>query len=88
MHPENIEDWEGDTTPLKKKDYIVVSARVHPGESNSSYMMEGLLDFVTGDSQEAEELRRRCILKIVPMINPDGVIIGNYRSSMSGNDLN
>ena len=22
------------------------------------------------------------------MVNPDGVIIGNYRTSMSGNDLN
>lgn len=22
------------------------------------------------------------------MINPDGVIVGNYRTSMSGNDLN
>ena len=25
---------------------------------------------------------------IVPMINVDGVVIGNYRSSMAGNDLN
>lgn len=28
------------------------------------------------------------MFKIVPMINADGVIIGNYRTSMSGNDLN
>ena len=28
------------------------------------------------------------VFKIVPMINIDGVIIGNYRTSMSGNDLN
>ncbi len=28
------------------------------------------------------------IFKIVPMINPDGVIHGNYRSSLGGCDLN
>ncbi len=36
----------------------------------------------------ALELRKRIVFKIVPMINPDGVLIGNYRTSMSGNDLN
>lgn len=28
------------------------------------------------------------MFKIVPMINIDGVIIGNYRTGMEGNDLN
>lgn len=28
------------------------------------------------------------MFKIVPMLNPDGVVVGNYRCSMSGNDLN
>jgi murein tripeptide amidase MpaA len=40
------------------------------------------------DAPEAVEMRKRVVFKIVPMINPDGVIIGNYRSSLSGNDLN
>jgi murein tripeptide amidase MpaA len=50
--------------------------------------MQGFLDFITGYSQEAIDLRKRIVFKIVPMINPDGVIVGNYRSSLSGNDLN
>jgi cytosolic carboxypeptidase protein 2/3 len=33
---------------------IVLSARVHPGESNSSWMCKGLIDFLTGDSEEAQ----------------------------------
>ena len=33
--------------PADKK-AIVVSARVHPGESCASYMMEGFIDFLTG----------------------------------------
>jgi murein tripeptide amidase MpaA len=28
------------------------------------------------------------VFKIVPMINPDGVVFGNYRTSLSGKDLN
>ena len=28
------------------------------------------------------------IFKIVPMLNPDGVIVGNYRCSLTGRDLN
>lgn len=26
---------------------VVVTARVHPGETNSSWMMKGFLDFIT-----------------------------------------
>jgi hypothetical protein len=50
--------------------------------------MEGFLKFITSNCAEAAELRRRCVFRIVPMSNPDGVIIGNYRASFSGNDLN
>ena len=33
-------------------------------------------------------LRDNFVFKIVPMLNPDGVVHGNYRTSLSGNDLN
>lgn len=39
-------------------------------------------------NKDAIELRKKYIFKIIPMTNPDGVIIGNYRTSLSGNDLN
>jgi murein tripeptide amidase MpaA len=47
-------------------------------------MMQGFLKCLTGDSFESIELRKRVVFKIVPMINPDGVICGNYRTSMVG----
>jgi hypothetical protein len=65
-----------------------LTARVHPGESNASFIMHGLLDFLTGPSCEARYLRHRFVFKVVPMLNPDGVIHGNYRCSLAGTDLN
>ncbi|XP_069037898.1 cytosolic carboxypeptidase 2 isoform X2 [Lepisosteus oculatus] len=67
---------------------VVVTARVHPGETNSSWMMAGFLDFLLGDSPDAQLLRDTFVFKVVPMLNPDGVIVGNYRCSLAGRDLN
>ena len=67
---------------------IVVTARVHPGETNGSYMMRGFLGFITGKTKEAKLLRKSFVFKIVPMLNPDGVVYGNYRCSLLGVDLN
>ncbi|XP_055709584.1 cytosolic carboxypeptidase Nna1 isoform X5 [Phlebotomus papatasi] len=72
----------------QKKRAVVVSARVHPGETPSSWMMKGLMDFITGDSYVAKRLRHKFIFKLIPMLNPDGVIVGNTRSSLTGKDLN
>ncbi|CAL1548208.1 unnamed protein product [Lymnaea stagnalis] len=71
-----------------EKKAVVISARVHPGESQASWMMKGLLEFITGPDPVAKELRNKFVFKIVPMINPDGVIVGNYRCSLAARDLN
>ncbi|KAJ8402929.1 hypothetical protein AAFF_G00362430 [Aldrovandia affinis] len=70
------------------KPAVVVTARVHPGETNSSWMMQGLIDFLLGDSADARLLRDTFVFKVVPMLNPDGVVVGNYRCSLAGRDLN
>lgn len=36
-------------------------------------MMKGFMDYLTGDSNQARELREKFIFKLVPMLNPDGV---------------
>uniref|UniRef100_A0A336MAR4 CSON014405 protein n=1 Tax=Culicoides sonorensis TaxID=179676 RepID=A0A336MAR4_CULSO len=72
----------------KKKKAIVISGRVHAGESPASWMMKGFMDFITGDSFVAKKLRHKFIFKLIPMLNPDGVIVGNTRSSLTGRDLN
>jgi len=51
-------------------------------------MMKGVIDFLVSDSLEAQVLRDNYVFKVVPMLNPDGVINGNYRCSLAGCDLN
>ena len=38
--------------------------------------------------KEAEYLRKNYDIKVIPMVNPDGVAAGNYRTNLSGVDLN
>ncbi len=54
-------------------------ARVHPGESVSSWMMKGIMEFMTSDHEDAVFLRDNYLIKLIPMLNPDGVVVGNYR---------
>ncbi|XP_050812676.1 cytosolic carboxypeptidase 2 isoform X5 [Gopherus flavomarginatus] len=75
-------------TATAAKKAVVLSARVHPGETNGSWVMRGFLDFILSDSPDAQLLRELFIFKVVPMLNPDGVIVGNYRCSLAGRDLN
>ena len=70
------------------KPCIVLSARVHPGETNASWMMQGCLEYLVGDSPGARRLRSQYVFKVVPMLNPDGVVVGNYRTGLAGCDLN
>ncbi len=72
----------------KNKPAIVLTSRVHPGESNSSFMIQGFLDFITSELPEAVKLRQSFVFHIIPMLNPDGVIHGNYRCSLAATDLN
>ncbi|KAM4597564.1 cytosolic carboxypeptidase 1-like isoform 1-T1 [Polymixia lowei] len=73
---------------FRNRPLIFLSARVHPGETNASWVMKGTLEFLMGTSALAHSLREAYIFKIVPMLNPDGVINGSHRCSLSGEDLN
>ena len=59
------------------------AARVHPGESNASWMMKGVVDFITGPSQQARQLRAHFVFKVIPMLNPDGAR-GTHTDIISG----
>ncbi|KAM5292296.1 cytosolic carboxypeptidase 4 [Ctenodactylus gundi] len=73
---------------FRRRPYQMITARVHPGESNASWVMKGALEFLVSNDPVARLLRENFIFKIIPMLNPDGVINGNHRCSLRGEDLN
>ncbi|XP_013413553.1 cytosolic carboxypeptidase 1 isoform X1 [Lingula anatina] len=73
---------------FRNRPYIFLSSRVHPGESNSSWVMKGTIQFLLSNAPMAQTLREMYVFKIVPMLNPDGVINGNHRCSLVAEDLN
>ena len=73
---------------LDERKAVVIISRQHPGETVGSYVIKGCIDFLMGESQEAKKLRDIYLFKIVPMMNPDGVLEGNSRTSFAGCDLN
>ena len=95
----------GSIDQLHQRDTVVLMARVHPGETNASWIVHGIrslfvvayrmdksisgiIQFLTSARREAQELRRRFVFKLIPMMNPDGVINGCNRFSLAVVDLN
>ncbi|KAF3818008.1 hypothetical protein GH733_014880 [Mirounga leonina] len=74
---------EAETHERWQRPYQVITARVHPGESNASWVMKGALEFLVSSDPVARLLRENFIFKIIPMLNPDGVINGKWQTSGS-----
>ncbi|XP_032529515.2 cytosolic carboxypeptidase 6-like [Danaus plexippus] len=71
-----------------KKRVVLILARTHGGEPPSSIICQGFLDYIIGSSEKALSLRNGIRIEVVPMLNPDGVFLGNQRSDLLGSDLN
>ena len=83
-----ISSYIDEPDKMGDKKGIVISSRVHPGETGASYMMKGVIDYLVGPSVGAKYLRDNYVFKIVPMINIDGVVNGHTRCNLYGYDLN
>lgn len=56
---------------------------------DSRYMKRlGRKIYSSKEIKHAKYLRKKFVFVIIPMVNPDGVIAGHYRSSFAGHDLN
>jgi len=71
-----------------KRKVVFFTARVHPGETPSSFVCNGVISFLISEHPVAQVLRNDIVFMVVPMLNPDGVVLGNYRCSLMGFDLN
>jgi hypothetical protein len=75
-------------TEISQRPIVYIVSRVHPSESVASYSMEGFINRLLDGSAINSALLKLLVFKIVPMINPDGVIVGNFRTNLTGEDLN
>ena len=62
--------------PMVRRKLVFLTARVHPGETNSSWIMKGLMDYLMSSDITAKDACARIVFKIVPMLNVEGVING------------
>ena len=62
--------------------------RQHPGESPASLMFEGILQFFTSNYKEPDYLKNKFTFILIPMVNEEGVFLGNYRTGIGGFDFN
>ena len=79
-----VTNFYSDPEDIARRKSVIISGRVHPGESNSSFIVQGIIEFLVSNDMCAKRLRNTYVFKIIPMLNPDGVIIGNYRCSLTG----
>lgn len=80
-----------DTSPtvLAQKKNVWLIARQHPGETMAEWFIDGFLErLLDGDDAVSRVLLQRCVLHVVPNMNPDGAVRGNLRTNAGGANLN
>lgn len=74
------------SVPDANKRRVWIHSGIHPAETTSFFTVEGLVDWLCSNDAYAASLLDRAIVTIVPMANPDGVFLGNYR--VNANSVN
>ncbi|CAG9135225.1 unnamed protein product [Plutella xylostella] len=64
------------SNPIADREIVFLTSRVHPGEANASWVMDGTLSCLLGAAPVAAALRAKYVVKIVPMLNVEGVVNG------------
>lgn len=77
-----------ESLPLARKKTVWLISRQHSMESPPAFMLTGLMDRVLQDDSFADHFRRDINLKIVPIVNVDGVAEGYSRHNVNGINLN
>lgn len=72
---------------LLPKKRIWIHARTHPIEAESSWLTRAIVNELLSGSPLATALLDHCIVNILPMLNPDGVHLGNARENANGVDI-
>ena len=67
---------------------MVVIGRLHPPEVTGQLALQTFIETLCGDTEMAQQFRKKYTLFVIPMMNPDGVDNGHWRHNGGGVDLN
>jgi cytosolic carboxypeptidase protein 6 len=73
--------------PSAAREVLLIS-RQHPPEITGTLALLRFVEEVAGDSPLARSFRGHFQVRVVPVVNPDGVDLGHWRHNMGGVDLN
>ena len=51
-------------------------------------IQSAIVSWLLNNTHQSSKLRSEYIFIIIPCLNPDGVVFGNYRTNICGYDLN
>lgn len=69
-------------------DVLFLVGRQHPPEVSGAVAFFAFYETLMADTDLAEQFRQRFQVVAIPMLNPDGVVGGNWRHNLGSTDLN
>jgi hypothetical protein len=72
----------------ESKNVIFISGRNHPPEVTGHYALQAFVETILSNTDLAREFRKKFLVYVVPLLNPDGVDGGFWRNNSGGIDLN
>ena len=76
-----------DPNNVTGKRTVHVHARTHPQETEGFYVTDEMIKILLSESDFAQTMRTNCVFYIIPMYNPDGVVLGYPRKNANNVDL-
>lgn len=67
---------------------ILLTARHHACEMMTNYLLEGVIEYVLSDNEQAEWIRKNVELLVIPFVDKDGVEDGDQGKLRRGRDHN
>lgn len=75
-------------TEPRSDDVLILIGRQHPPEVSGAYAFFSFTETLLADTELARSFRERFMIIAIPLMNPDGVVGGNWRHNLGSKDLN
>ncbi|NWF88831.1 MAG: T9SS type A sorting domain-containing protein [Ignavibacteriaceae bacterium] len=75
------------SVPDLEKHRVWIHARTHPGETPSSWHLDGIIRKLLSDDDVVSFYRQKIVFYLIPFTNPDGVYYGRSRTNYNGVDI-